>query len=183
MNERHFYEVCYDQYNHEQNQADLIYQRAGILIAALPVFGAIAYQLGRPDLLRCFLASPRVDVLLYLLATTVAFLFLALSVTFLMWSIFPRPYRSLPPMKEWADWREKSRKHFSETGEELDEEKIGQYMMGELRKKIVDAQNDYCQKNEKRRKHFRRAIFWTSLTIAAIGIEAFMHLVLYLQGV
>jgi len=182
MNEREFYEVCYDRYKHEQSQADAIYQRAGILLPSLPILGAVAYGLGRADLLvRTF---TRVDIFLYVLAAGSAFACLAVSIVFLYLCILPRrDYKSLPPMREWDNWRKDYRKKFADKGAQPDEDKIGIHCLEFLKDKIVDAENAYARLNEIRREHFRRAMLWTALGIGAVAFQAMFYMLLHLQGI
>jgi len=181
MNEREFYKLCYDRYKHEQNQADYIYQRAGILLPSLPLLGAVAYKLGQSKLLTQ--TFTRVDTFVYVLATTGAFACLSVSVVFLILCIYPRRYESLPPMKQWENWRKDYRKKLAGSGEEPDEEKIGKRCLAFMKDKVVDAENDYCRLNEIRRKHFRRAILWAALAIGAIAVQALFHMLLHVQGI
>lgn len=181
MNEREFYDLCYDQYKHEQNQADAIYTRAGVLLPSLPVLGAIAYGLGRPELL--VLCFTRIEIFSYLFGAILAFGCMGVSVLFLLLCLYPRRYQSLPPMADWEDWRQNFRTEFRKNDSEPDEEQIGEHCLGLLKEKVVAAQKDYARLNEIRRKHFQRAILLAALAICGIALEAFFHLFLHLQGV
>jgi len=176
MNEREFYGVCYDRYRHEQNQTDAIYQRAGILLVSLPILGAVAYKLGEPELLAQTFTW---KLFFYMLGAGSAFTCLAASVVFLFLGILPRSYESLPPMKVWKDWRDDFRRRLSESKSGPDEERIGNEFITQIIPKIVDAEHDYCKKNERRRRHFRSSILWAAGALGGIGIEAFFHMLLH----
>jgi hypothetical protein len=181
MNEREFYELCYDQYKHEQNQTDAIYQRAGILLTSLPILGAAAYKLGRPELLPQCLTD--LAVFLHLLGAAGAFGCLAVSGVFLVISICPRSYQSLPPMAEWDAWRQKYREDLSKEGKEPDGEVLGNECLKLLTEKVVAAQSDYSRKNEIRRTSFQAAIISASIAMGAITVEGLFHLLLYYKGI
>ena len=182
MNDEKFFEICFDQYRYEQNQADAIYQRAGILLTALPILGAIAYQLGRPDLVLIWFT--RVDICVYLTAGAIAFIALAVGGTFTLLSICPRKqYKSLPPMQAWEDWRNKYRKDFDGKDKPSDEKAIGEASLQHMKEKVLEAEKTYALLNEKRRKYFQYAIFSIGVATAGVALQAFFHMLLYLQGI
>ena len=104
MSDRDFYELCYEQYKREMDDADAIYKRSSSTLFALPVLFAAFYALGRTDLLpKCFL---RVDIFFYYLASVIALFPLAVSVVMLFLAVRPRKkYKSLASMGVWQDWR------------------------------------------------------------------------------
>ena len=175
MNEREFYEVCYDRFKHEQSQADAIYQRASILLVSLPILGAGAYKLAQAALLSQTSAS---KLLFYALSGASA-VCLAASGVFFALSVCPRRYESLPPMKKWKEWRDAFRGRFASSDAEPDEKKIGAECVAKMIEKIVDAEYDYYTKNEIRRRHFRRSILCATFAMVGIGIEAFFHVLLH----
>ena len=178
MNEREFFDLCLERYRYEQNQADAIYQRVGLLLTSLPILGAVAYNLGRPDLIRETFA--RVDIFLYMVATGFAFVCLGTSMVFLIRCVYPRHYESLPPMLHWDGWRKDYRKQWK--NEKPDEDVIGSQFIALMKEKVVAAEKDYSKVNEIRRKWFQRAIFWAGLGAGAIALQAFFSLILYWEG-
>ncbi len=182
--ERSFYELCYDQYTREKDETEGIYRRAGILLTALPILGAVTYGLGRTDLVpRLF---TRVDVFLYYLAVLAAWLALATSVFFLVRSILLRTYSSLAPMKKWHGWIEEYRRKFPNEGKDLsDEDKsvIGAELIRSLIPLLADAQTHCSENNEHRRKLLKTAFSAAAIAIACIAGEAVFHVILHLQDV
>jgi hypothetical protein len=182
MNDEKFFEICFDQYRYEQNQADAIYQRMGILLTALPILGAIAYQLGRPDLIPIW--STQIYIFLYLTAGTIAFVAIAVGVAFMLLGVCPRTkYKSLRPMQSWEDWRNDYRKTLGSKDKPANEETIGEASLKEMKKKVLEAEKSYSRMNEKRRKYFQHAVFSTGIATAGVALEAFFHMLLYLQGI
>jgi hypothetical protein len=181
MEEKEFFSFCIEQYREQQSQADAIYQRVGVLLAALPVLGAVAYKLGRPELLP--ITFTRVDIFLYIAFSFLTFIGIALSILFLVLSICPRTYKALPPMREWNEWRVKYGKNLSQAGEKAGDRIVSTECQEELKKKVIEAEEQYQHTNEARRKWFKGAILCAALSIGTLGLQATMHLMLYLQRI
>ena len=179
---RDFYELCYDQYKQEMNEADSLYQRASVMLAVIPLLGAIMVKLSRFDILdRCFI---RVDAFLFYLAFVVATIALAVSTVFLFLYVYPRRYKTLASMDVWEKWREDYQKY-------LDAQKDGaggsisldEAMFRNICPRLAEAQPINAEINEKRRKAFKRSVLWAAIGLAAVGVQALFHLILRVQGV
>ena len=183
MDDKDFYQLCYEQYRAEMTEAHFIYQRAAVLLTSLPILSAAAYALGRTDLLaRMF---ERVDLLLYHVALGLAFLFIATSTYYLVRSVSPRKdYRTLASMKKWKKWRTElkdclAKEHQGQECETLVSKETLRSLIGLL----SEAQTKNEQLNEVRRKQFGCSIKIAGWAIAAVGVEAFFRLILHIQGI
>jgi len=180
---RDFYELCYDQYKQEMQDADAIYQRAGVMLIVLPLLGTATLALGRIDILRlCF---TRVDAFLYYFGSLVAMLGIASSAVFLFLCVYPRKYQTLASMKTWHKWREDYQQYLNKGGEagaSSDGDEPEAATMKHLCEKLVDAQPINAEINEKRRKAFKYSVLAAAIAFAAIGLQAFFYLILKIQG-
>ncbi|MDP6636150.1 MAG: hypothetical protein QGG42_14720 [Phycisphaerae bacterium] len=182
MNDEKFFEICFGQYRYEQQQADAIYQRAGILLTALPIIGAIAYKLGRPDLIPIWFS--RVDIFLYLTAVTAAFGAVGTGTVFTILCICPRKrYGTLTLMQSWENWRNEYREKLDDKGNPPSEKEIGEGCLQRMKERILEAEKSHAALNERRRQYFKYTIFSIGAATAAIAFEAFFHMLLYLQGI
>lgn len=181
---RDFYQLCYDQYQQEMKEAETLYQRAGVMLVALPLLSTATVALGRIDILKlCF---TRVDTFLYYLASVVAILSIAGGVVFLLLSVYPRKYETLATMDVWQKWRDGYQKYLSESkGSEVssDTGELDMAMVNNLCSKLVEAQPINAQINEKRRKSFQKSVLMAAVALATIGLQALMYLILKIQGV
>ncbi|MFO8013101.1 MAG: hypothetical protein R6X20_07330 [Phycisphaerae bacterium] len=183
MNEREFYDLCYDQYKAEMAEAEGLYHRAGVLLAALPVLGAVAYGLGRVDLLARLLE--RVDIFLFHCAMATAFAALGVGVYYLIRCVYPRSdYQTLASMEKWQNWRVEFREWLAKKGEADDQDtKTGAEMLRALIPLVAVAQEKNATLNEKRRKQFQKSVRAAAVAIVAIGIQGLFRLILHLQGI
>ncbi len=184
MDEHEFYKLCLGEYRFEKTETGALYQRAGVLLVALPLLGTVCYKLGRIDLIpRVF---ERVDIFIYYVATTISFLSLSVSAFFLYMCIFPRGYPSLASMKKWQDWRDKYKERLASDKKQSINQKerlIGKEMLRSVIPLLADAQAGCSSLNEKRRKQFRRSILAVGFAIIPIPIQALFRLLLHLQGI
>ena len=183
---RDFYELCYEQYKHEMSESDRIYQRAGIMLAVLPLIGVVMAKLGRQDIVDLFFT--RVDTFLFYLSFVVAACTMVASVVFLFISILPRKYKTLANMDVWQDWREKYQKYLDairedDTQTEEASNLLDMAMFENVSPKLAEAQPINAELNEKRRKAFRWSILMTAISLAAVGVLSIFSIILALQGV
>ncbi|NQT12185.1 MAG: hypothetical protein HQ582_05530 [Planctomycetes bacterium] len=179
---RDFYELCYDQYKHEMDEAQSLYQKAQLMIIVIPLLGAITVRLGRLDILDlCFV---RVDAFLFYLAVVVSFAALVATVVFLFRCVCPRDYATLATMNVWQKWREDYQVYREDPrNNDSDSQSLDMAMFQRICPRLAEAQPLNAEINEKRRKSFKRSIQMSAVTLAAIGVEAFFALMLELQGV
>jgi hypothetical protein len=167
-------------------EADSIYQKAGVMLIALPILGVAFFALGRIDILpQCFL---RVDIFLYYLATLVVIVSLATSVISLFLCVYPRSYDTLANMGAWHKWQEDYRKYIEnrQAEEKFNREStedMDAAMFKELLTSLVKAQPKNAKINEKRNKAFQTSLKWAGIAAIAIGVEAISLLALRIQGV
>ncbi|MCX6833750.1 MAG: hypothetical protein NTW07_01220 [candidate division Zixibacteria bacterium] len=183
MDERGFYELCLGEYRFEKTEAGALYSRAGVLLTALSLLGALCYALSRLDLVpRLF---ERVDIFLYYSAIITCLLSLAISAFYLYGCILPRAYPSLASMKEWQAWRDKFRKTLTECGKETTGEldlAVSREMLSLVIPLLAVAQAGCSALNERRRKHFQRAVFVLLFALIALGFQALFLLLIHLIG-
>jgi hypothetical protein len=181
---REFYDLCYDQYKLELEQAESLYQRAGVMLVALPALGAVAVTIGRIDILaKCF---TRVDICLYYLGTATGLVTLAVSTIFLFLCVYPRQYKSVAGMDTWLGWREQYQDYLKklQSGEKSQEAPpMDAAMIENMCPRLAEAQATNAGINEKRRKYFQRSVFWAALCLAAIGLQSVFALLLRVQGI
>jgi len=165
-------------------ESDGIYQRAGVMLVALPLLSTATVKIGRIDILKlCF---ARVDTFLFYLASILAILSISGSFVFLFLCVYPRKYETLASMDIWQKWREDYQKYLSDTKgseESGDTGELDMAMINNLCSKLVEAQPINSQINEKRRKAFQKSVLIAAIALAAIGLQAFMSLILKIQGV
>jgi len=180
---RDFYEYCYSQYKQEMAEADGLYHKAGVMLVALPLLGAIMVRLGRLDILSlCFV---RVDAFLFYLAILTAAFGVATSALFLFLCLYPRKYKTLADMDVWQKWREDYQKYLraKEDGSADKAAALDAAMFENLCPRLAEAQPINAQINENRRKAFKRSVFWAGIVLVAVALEAIFHLALRLRGV
>ncbi len=179
---RDFYELCYDQYKQEMNEAEGLYQKAGVMLVVLPLLGAIMVSLGRVDILE--LCLTRVDVCLFYLALVVSCTALVASVVFLFLCVYPRKYGTLASMGVWQKWREDYQKYLNSKDKAAAEaDSLDLAMFENICPRLAEAQPINAAINEKRRRAFKRSVEMGAIALASIGIEALFGLILRLQGV
>lgn len=179
-----FFELCYDQYKLEMEQADAIYQRAGVMLVALPILGAASLSLGRIDLVAR--AFERVDVFIFHVVTLATLAGLATSIAFLFICIYPRRYESLASTDAWHQWREDYQNHMNEhsgDAEKVAGEALDQATFEQICPRLVAAQPINARINETRRIAFRRSVMSGAVAVGFLGAQAITHIVLKLQGI
>lgn len=181
---RDFYQLCYGQYQQEMKEAETLYQRAGVMLVALPLLSTATVAIGRIDILKlCFM---RVDAFLYYFAFVVIALSIASSFVFLFLCVYPRKYETLATMDVWHKWRDDYQKHLSDAkGSKAagDADELDTATIDNLCSKLVEAQPINAQINEKRRKAFQKSVLTAAIALAGIGLQALMYLILKIQGV
>lgn len=180
MNDKEFFELCFDRYKHEESQVDAIYHRVGFLLTALPVLGAVAYHLGQAEFLRK--AFLRVDVFIYVASTSASFVCLSLSALFLMWCVLPRGYKALNVMREW-DAKRADFKRWDESNKVDNQAEVVSTLTKGITSRTMEAEEHYRKANESRRQKFRWSIIWAGIALAFIALEGFFSMILSLQGV
>lgn len=175
---RDFYELCYDQYKAELDEAEKLYQKVGIMLIVLPVLSSLVVKLGRVDLLGQLFT--RIDVFIYYLASFISLLLIAISVAFAIFCVYPRKYKRLGDLGDWQDWKEKYEAYIRKINAN---ETIDEAMMRDICPRLADAQTKNAPINEKRRQYFQKSVLLASLTTVPITIEAFFYLLLKIQGV
>ena len=181
---REFYELCYDQYSREMEEADRMYQKAGVMLVAIPLLGMVTVALGRMDILRFCLN--RADIFLFYLASIVAILSLTISVVFLILFIYPRKYATLGSMDLWHQWRDDYRKYLKsrEASDKVDcIAELDLALLDNVCLRIVEAQPVNSDINETRREAFKKTIIAVAISLVAIGFQALFYLILKVQGV
>ncbi len=179
---RDFYELCYDQYKQEMGEAERLYQKASVMLVAIPLLGTIMATLGRLSILHlCF---TRVDAFLFHLAFLVASAALGTSVVFLFLCVCPRQYKTLATMDVWQKWRQDYQTYLSEK-EEGDEgsASLDTAMFENLCPRLAEAQPVNAEINENRRKAFDLSVRMAAIAAAAIGVQALFSVILKAQGV
>ena len=184
MSSRDFYNLCYDLYKREGDDTDVIYQRAGVLLIALPILGGVTVKMGRTDILvDCF---ARVDTFFYYLATSVSLLSVFISAVFLILTVYPRKYQGLASMDVWQKWRGEYQK-YSEGKEKadvpLEASSIDEAMIRNMCPKLAEAQAKNAKKNEKRRKYFQRSVLMAAISMVAMSAQALFYFLLHIQGI
>ena len=175
---KEFYDLCYDQYKIELEEAEKLYQKVSILLILIPVVGGISVSMGRTDLVaRTF---ERVDVFLYYFSFLLGWLALAAGITFSILCVIPRNYKRIGDMDGWQDWKNKYNKFLQDSGKD---ETIDDALMRDICPKLADAQTQNAPVNEKRRKYFQKGVMFASISIIPIAFQAFFYCLLKIQGV
>lgn len=181
--EKQIHDLFYDAYNRALDDTEGVYRRAAILLTTLPILGAVTYSLGRLDLIQK--PGLRLDVVLYYLSLTGAWLCVARSVVFLVWSIKLGSYPCLAGMDQWHLWLKENAKRFTNDGQDLSEKQWTIVAADMIRARIpllAAAQATCADNNEKRRKLLQRAMGWASYAVAFVGLAAVTYLVIRLIG-
>jgi len=173
---RSFYELCYDPYKTELDEAEKLYQKVGVMLIILPVLSSLVVKLGRIDLLGQLFS--RIDIFIYYLSFCISLLLIAVSVTFAIFCVFPRKYKRLGDLGDWQDWKEKYEAYIKKINAN---ETIDEAMMRDICPRLADAQTKNAPINEKRRRYFQKSVLLASLTTVPIAIEAFFYLLLKIQ--
>ena len=185
MSSRDFYDLCYDLYKREMDDADVIYQRSSSTLFALPILFASFYALGRTDLLpKCF---SRVDIFFYYLASVTAMLPLAVSVVMLFLAVCPcKKYKSLASMGVWQDWRTQYQEYLTNrqgNDQSQDPSALDAAMIENICPRLAEAQTNNAPINEKRRGYLRSSVLWAAVGMIGIGLQAILYFILKIQGI
>ena len=154
------------------------------MLAVIPVVGAAVVAMGRLDVLpHCF---QRVDAFLYCLGGLVAFVALAVSISFLFICICPRNYQTLAGMDFWEKWRAEYQKYLDER--KNDEaagkcDELDSAMFANLCPRLAEAQPANAEINEKRRQAFKKSVQSAGIAVAAVAVQGLFYLILLMQGV
>ena len=177
-----FYELCYDQYCREMDEAGSMSQKGSIMLLVIPALTTAMVAIGRIDLL-C-VALERVDIFLYHAACSAGAVSLAISLVYLFKCIIPHKYDSLHNMAAWSDWRTDYKKFMSEEHQPSEgEEQMDQVTLERLCERLNEAQPANAKINEGRRQALRKSVLWSAIASAAIALEGIMFLLLRIQGI
>jgi len=172
-----FYELCYDQYKIELEEAEKLYQKISVLLILIPVIGGISVSLGRCDLI---LRISETVVFLYYFSFFMAWCSLSVSTAYSILCVIPRTYKRINDMEGWQDWRKRYQKYIDESGKN---ETVDDALVREICPKLADAQTKNVPINEKRRKYFQKAVFGASLSIIPIAFQAIFFCLLKIQEI
>ncbi len=174
---RVFYEICYDQYKIELEEAEKLYQKVAIVFIVLPVLVGATVKMGRIDLLsQLFL---RVDIFLYYLSCITSWILIGISAAFAIICVIPRNYKRIGDMEGWHDWRKRYRKYIDES---KSKETVDGAMLRDICPKLADAQTRNASVNEKRRKCFQKSILIAGISIVCIALQGILYLILKLES-
>lgn len=173
-----FYELCYDQYKIELEEAEKLYQKISILLVLIPVAGSISVSLGRTDLVvKMF---ERVDIFLFHTSFLAAWFMLAIGTAFSLLCVIPRTYKRIGDMEGWRDWKNKYQKYIEDSNNKED---IEEALIRDICPKLADAQTKNAPINEKRRKYFQKAVLFASISLIPLALQAISYFLLKLQGI
>ena len=114
---REFYDLCYDQYKIELEEAEKLYQKVSILFILIPILGSVSVKIGRADLLN--ITFERVDVFIYYCSFLVAWILLTISIFFAILCVRPRKdYQRIGNMDGWQDWHVKYNVYLQKNGKD-----------------------------------------------------------------
>jgi uncharacterized membrane protein YcjF (UPF0283 family) len=173
---RSFYELCYDQYKIELEEADKLYQKVTIVFILLPVLVGATVKIGTTNLVgQLFI---RIDIFLYYLYTLIAWILIGVSAAFAILCVVPRTYKRIGDMEGWQNWRKRYQKYIDDTKAE---ETVDAAMIRDICPKLADAQTKNAPTNERRRKYFQRSVLIASISTIFIAMEGIMYLILKLE--
>ena len=174
---RDFYELFYDQYKVELDEAEKLYQKVAIVFIILPILVGATVRIGRIDLLsQLFL---RIDIFLYYLSCTVAWILIGISATFAIICVIPRNYKRIGDMEGWHDWRKRYQKYIAES---KSEETVDDAMIRDMCPKLADAQTRNAPINERRRKYFQKSILFAGISVMLVALQGIFYLILKLEN-
>lgn len=154
MNDREFFDLCYDQYKYELEEINAIYQRVGVILPAQVGLGAAVIALASDDSVHKVLTG--IPAICYYGGGICALVTVVLSLGLVVASVWPRKCANLATMNEWKSWRDS----VSETP--LTGEQDGyQNRTAELRALMdatCEAQKKNAAINENRRRLFKCSV-------------------------
>ncbi len=181
---RDFYELCYDQYKREIDDANNIYQKAGVLLVIIPIIGSAIFAFGRDDIFDLF--HERTDVFLYYVVSLIAVIALFVSIVFLFCCVLPRKYETLAKMDAWHQWHSDYQEYLKNKNEESkhhNDDELEVALFEALCPKLVKAQPVNAKLNETRSKAFKRSLLLASISLFAFFFQAILYFLLYIQGI
>jgi len=184
MNDKEFFDFCYDQYKTELADADLLYQRAGILLTGLAVLGGLIAALIRLEYVVD--TFHRLDIGAYYICAAASVLSLTCSAGFLVAVLIPRRYSRIAPVKAWKEWRAVYGSILTSddvTAEERNREALAIETHTLLLDNIAKAQSENAPQNQARMKHFTSSVKWTSIAVVCMVLLALARLAIYVRGV
>jgi hypothetical protein len=181
---RDFFELCYDQYKIEMEDADRIYQRGGVMLAVLPLLTASLISLGRIDLMPYLFSNWAISI--YYFFVVCGLFSLSVSTYFIVRSLFPQKYKTLANMDAWLKWRQDYEAYLIENqpGNAANRnKKTDDAMMADLTKRLVEAQPRNATINERRRGFFTLSLKAAAIGLVAIAGQAAFYLILVIKGI
>ena len=100
----------------------------------------------------------------------------------------PRKYRDIASVKIWDEWRKEYVAHIAQESTvgtdaaDASEDKTNAGFMSQIMQKLAEAQDTNGSMNERRRKHFRKAVVCLSWSVFGLLIQAGLYLALYRQN-
>jgi hypothetical protein len=173
-----FYELCYDQYKLELEEADKLYQKVSIILIVLPILAGTILRIGRADLLdQLFMKK---EILFYYFSFLASWLLIGAGAVFAICCVVPRNYQRIGDMIDWQDWRKRYQKYIDESkvNETLDDA-----MLRDICVKLANAQKTNVLINENRRQYFQKSVLMASLCMIPLISQAILYLILRIQGV
>ncbi len=174
---REFYDLCYDQYKLELEEAEKLYQKVAIVFIVLPLLIGATVQIGRIDLLGRIL---RIDVFFYYISCLVAWILIGISATFAILCVIPRSYKRINDMEDWGDWRKRYQKYIEES---QTKETVDEAMMRDISLKLADAQTNNAFINERRRRYFQKSIFIIGISTYFLALQGICYLIFRIEGI
>ncbi len=119
-----FYELCYDQYKLELEEAEKLYQKAAIILIILPILVGTVISIGRTDLVEQFFVKK--VVFLYYLSCFFSWTLILSGVIFAIYCVVPRNYQGISNLAAWQDWRKRYQEYIekSKASETVDDAMI-----------------------------------------------------------
>ena len=177
---RDFYELCYDQYKVELDEAEKLYQKVAIVFIILPILVGATVKIGRIDLLKPEHFFTQIDIFLYYFWCATSWVLIGISVAFALLCVIPCSYKRIGDMEGWHDWRKRYQKYIEESEAK---ETVDNAMIRDICSKLADAQTRNAPINEKRRKYFRKSILLAGISTIFIALQGLFYLILKLEGV
>lgn len=173
-----FYELCYDQYKLELEEADKLYQKASVVLIVLPLLAGTILKIGRADLI--YQLFMRKEILFYYSSFLASWLLIGAGAVFAIFCVVPRNYQRIDDMVNWQNWRKRYQEYIDES--KVDET-LDDAMLRDICIRLADAQKTNILINETRRKYFHKSVLMASLCMIPLISQAMLYLILRIQGV
>lgn len=174
-----FFDFCYDQYKIESEEVEKIYSKVAILLIVIPILGGIAVRLGRIEIVAQLFQ--RIDIFLYYVFFVITWILLSVSIFYSVYCVIPRKnYLRIGDLKKWEKWKSDYEQYIQDSG---GNETIEEALFRDICPKLADAQTRSSPINEKRRSSFQKAVFFASLSIIPVGLQAIFYLILKLHNI